>query len=589
MTDVAFAQPRPAWYRPGLADVVFLLVALAVLGSARGNLLDDPGVGWHLRDVDAIWDHGWWLTEDPFTDPRTRGDATAPWYTNQWLGDVCLYVGWKWGGLEGIAVVCALILGWLGRSLYLCLVEDGLAWPIAVAWTFLGMMGSTISWLSRPNLFTLLFLFFTARACVRLHEGKLSLRHLPGLIIMFAFWANIHGGFIAGLITLVATCGIQLLLFLWAEGQALARALLAKSQTLEQPAPNSLDAQAAKVDSGEQNSSPSVKVMATLPTAHPPQGFDEDVPRDTEQVNDELDKPARQFLFRRFGLALGICLGAGLATLLNPYGINLYRWVFLLLGDPFFMNHHVEWLSPNFHDAGSFRYEFWLLLFPLILGLSSRRPSLVELALSVLWLHFALNGIRYWALWVLVLTPVLARCSVEIAGLGTLAGQLGLSAAPGTLFHGRAGQAGFLGTVLIALALLAWSHFAQGSFAYHNQDDIPSQSLDRFVQIAADWVERHPGQKPIIFHNYNWGGYLVWKGWPGIYNWMDDRNETQGEARIQRYYRIIRGEQGWQEDLGRADLICIIPDEALADRLARDDKIWTEIHRDKHVVVFERR
>ena len=65
-------------------------------------------------------------------------------------------------------------------------------------------------------------------------------------------------------------------------------------------------------------------------------------------------------------------IGAALCTLINPYGWKLYPWIFQLLGNPFFMNFHFEWQSPDFHEPGAFRFEFLLLLFPALLSLEFR-------------------------------------------------------------------------------------------------------------------------------------------------------------------------------------------------------------------------
>src|SRR5205807_8018228 len=109
--------------------------------------------------------------------------------------------------------------------------------------------------------------------------------------------------------------------------------------------------------------------------------------------------------------------GVFLATLVNPCGVGLYRWVCQLLGDPYFMDLHQEWRSPDFHGKGAMRFELLMLLLPLLLAVTRRRPNLVELGLSVLWLHFALTGFRYVPLWVLVATPLLARSSLRVPWL----------------------------------------------------------------------------------------------------------------------------------------------------------------------------
>lgn len=507
--------PR-VWYRPGIADVLFLLVALAVLRGAQHSLLDDPGLGWHLRNIDAMRQQGGWLREDPFGVPRTRDDPVRPWYSNQWLGELPSYLGWKWAGLEGIAVVNALVLALLARSLYRALLDDGLAWPVALVWTALAMMGTSCSWNARPNVFSILFLFFTARACILLHEDRLTRRAAVGLVFLFAAWANTHGGFVAGLVTLGATCGIEC-------GTWLVFGI----------------------------------------------------------------RGARRLFLR----SVGLLFASFLATLVNPYSLDLYRWVFQLLGDPFFMGLHQEWRSPDFHDGGAMRYELLLLLFPVILGLSRKRPSLVEVGLGVLWLHMALTGFRYVALWVVVAVPTMARLSIHIGYLEDLAARLKLTAQPGSLFHTTCGPSPWLASLLVAVALLGWSRHAKGTFAIHDQKIIASNSLGRFLEMTDRWAEEQ-GRRPRIFHDYKWGGYLTWHGWPATLTWIDDRNEVQGKERIERYLAIIAAEPGWEKHLVNIDWVCIDPKTPLAVTLRAAslsaDPRWKIHHEDAYAIIFER-
>ena len=53
------------------------------------------------------------------------------------------------------------------------------------------------------------------------------------------------------------------------------------------------------------------------------------------------------------------------------------------------MTLHEEWKPTPFNGGAAYAYELCVLLLPVVLGLSKRRPSLVELGLAVLWLHFA--------------------------------------------------------------------------------------------------------------------------------------------------------------------------------------------------------
>jgi hypothetical protein len=494
---------------------VFLVVALVVLRGAGQGMLDDPGLGWHLRNIDAMLARGGWLTEDPFTQPGQGG--ARPWYTNQWLGELPLWLGWRWAGLEGIAVVTALVVALVARVLYRMLLRDGLPWAVALVWTALAAVSTSCSWSARPNVFSILFVLITARVCERYHAGRLARRATLWLVPLFAVWANVHGGFLAGLVVLGAT------LLLECGAAALA-----------------------------------------------------------------TDAEARTAARRRAGHLALLVAGAFLATLANPYGLSLYRWVFQLLGEPYFMDLHQEWRSPDFHGKGAMRFELLMLLFPLVLALSARRPNAVELGLALLWLHLALTGFRYVALWVVIAAPLLARCSVAIPWLRAQAERLKLSA-EGGLFTKRLAPAGWLWSVLFALGLLAAARGLEGRLARHKPEIIAAPALDRFLEIHAEWRREH-GRRPVVFHSYDWGGYLTWHGWPGVLNAIDDRNEVQGKEHIQDYFAVLKTDPGWEEKLDRAgvELVCVESGAPLTHRLA-EKRGWRELYRDRYAVIFSRR
>jgi hypothetical protein len=512
-------QTAPAgagrWFHVGGADVVFLFLAVAIGQTARQGMLDDPGLGWHLRNIDAMLTEGGWLHTDLFTEPFAEGPR--PWYSNQWLGELPLWLGERWAGLEGVAAVTALILAFTLRCLYCMLLRDGLPWPAALVWTALAAMGTSCSWTARPNVFTLLFVLLTARVLVLFHEGRCSGRFTLWLWPLFTLWANMHGGFVAGFTLLALALGVEVMLACAApEGQG--------------------------------------GVQARARALH----------------------------------LLVLSAGALLATLVNPYGPGLYRWVFQLLGEPFFMDLHQEWKSPDFHGKGALRFELLMVLLPGILAVSKRRPSLVELAFVLAWLHLALTGFRYVPIWVLLVVPVLARCSTAIPWLRQAVRRLRTAGNSLDLFTSSAKAAPWLGSAAAALTLLAVARGMEGHFVRHQPAILPVQALNRFLALQAEWAHQH-GRPARVFHSYDWGGYLTWHGWPAVHNWIDDRNEVQGKQHIEDYFSILETEPGWQDRLARdrIDLICIQANAPLTFRLA-ESRDWRTAYRDDFAVIFER-
>ena len=497
---------KMTWFRLGTPDVVFMVLALGILASARHSMLDDPGLGWHLRNVDAMFEQSGWLTTDPFTRPRDS--QPRPWLTNQWFGDLLLRGGEWWGGLEGIAVVTTLVLAATLCCLYCLLARDGLPWPLAALWTYLAALGTSTSWVSRPNIASILFVLLTAHWCEAFHRGTVSWRRLLWLLPLFTVWANTHGGFVAGLVILATVVAIEVSLALFS-----------------------------------------------------------------------LERADRQAAQRRAMVLATVTAGVFLATLVNPYGVRLYAWVFQLLGDRYFMSLHTEWQSPDFHALGAFRYELLILLLPLLLGVSGRKPTLVALGLTVVWLHFGLAGRRYMPLWVVVAVPMLARTSTEVPWLKAVLDRMKLSADARAFWGARPQSAPSLYSAIAALALLGWARGSDGVFHHHPQY-IPAAALDRLLEVC---------HGRIVFHDYNWGGYLTWHGWPGFLNWIDDRNEVQGQEHVKDYFALIHTEPGWQQRLREADiqLVAIHPQTPLAYRLS-ESNAWKSLHRDEYAVIFER-
>lgn len=181
------------WFRLGGGDLVMLLIVLGVGQTASRQLLGDPGIGWHVRTAEVIAESGW-----PTGDPYSLDAQGNYWLANQWLGEFVLWAGWNAAGLNGIVAVVLFVLALAYRVLYGFLRADGIPWPVAVGWTLMAALGNYYIWTARPNLFTFLAVTLLARVFVLYHEGRLSSARLLWVPVLFAVWANAHGGFIAG-------------------------------------------------------------------------------------------------------------------------------------------------------------------------------------------------------------------------------------------------------------------------------------------------------------------------------------------------------------------------------------------------------
>jgi len=189
---------------PSIGDFAFLLPILFLFGRMNGarTLLGDGDTGWHIRTGEWILAHGRVPHRDIFS--FTRPDQT--WYAWEWLSDVLM--GWlhRVGGMQGVLLGAIVLLCVTFALLYrLVLLKSGSA-LFAFVLTAIAAGGSSIHWLARPHLFTMLLLivFYSI-----LEDGRMRLLFI--LPVVAVLWTNLHGGFLVGILLVGAYAGGELI------------------------------------------------------------------------------------------------------------------------------------------------------------------------------------------------------------------------------------------------------------------------------------------------------------------------------------------------------------------------------------------
>jgi len=195
---------------PSLTDVAFLLPIVFLFGRMQGtaDLLADGDTGWHLRTGEWILANGRIPDRDLFSFTRPDGQ----WFAWEWLWDVIF--GWLHlhGGMAPVVLANTAILCATFALLYR-LVRRRAGALTGIAVTACAVAASSIHWLARPHLFTLLFVVIWCGILESDRPRRLLV--LPPLMLL---WANLHGGFIAGLALLAFNSLGELALTLTAAG-----------------------------------------------------------------------------------------------------------------------------------------------------------------------------------------------------------------------------------------------------------------------------------------------------------------------------------------------------------------------------------
>ena len=85
---------------------------------------------------------------------------------------------------------------------------------VALVVTMVAAAASSVHWLARPHLFTLLFVVLFYGALERVRDGRTHVAGVPYLALLPAatiLWTNLHGGFFVGILMIAAYGGGELL------------------------------------------------------------------------------------------------------------------------------------------------------------------------------------------------------------------------------------------------------------------------------------------------------------------------------------------------------------------------------------------
>ena len=192
---------------PSLADIAFLMPVVYLFGRMEGlrRLLYDGDTGWHIRTGEWILAHH----AVPYRDLFSYSKPNGVWYAWEWLSDI-IFAGLNAaGGLAAVSLFAVVLIAVAFVMLFRLARRKSNA-VVAIAVTVLAMVGSSIHWLARPHLFTLLFVVIFLDILDRVHEGQTRVAGVPWLVVLpvlTVVWTNLHGGFLAG-VSIVAAFGV---------------------------------------------------------------------------------------------------------------------------------------------------------------------------------------------------------------------------------------------------------------------------------------------------------------------------------------------------------------------------------------------
>ncbi len=183
-------------FAPSIADILFLVVAPLTAITRTVKLTHSDGdLAAHIRMGQVILDTG--------TIPgRSLASFTAsndPLVAHAWLSEVILATLFSVGGLALVSVVTGIIVAFTHAGVALFLRSRGVDARWALAAAFISLAVTSTHWLARPHMFSILGVAITIWV---LESGSThKWRYIAPLFIV---WANLHGGWLFGLVIITA-------------------------------------------------------------------------------------------------------------------------------------------------------------------------------------------------------------------------------------------------------------------------------------------------------------------------------------------------------------------------------------------------
>ncbi len=481
---------------PRLWDFVFILFVIGALFSGARMLNADSDVGRHL----ALGNYILANHQIPTLDILSYTKAGEPRPPYEWLAEVAFALAFRLLNLDGVVLLTALLIAAAFTLVYVDAAHRSKAPIIALFISVWAAAASSLHWVSRPHLFSFVFLALWLGMLERVRMGeKQPMWQFPALMMV---WANTHGGFLFGFLTYAAYLGGWLLELLrhsaeWHTGR---RLLLIGGTSLV-----------------------------------------------TSMLTPDLWGNWVATLNNRSSFVLGHTVET---MPLNLSGINSWPFLGLLVLTIALMILRWKALAPA-HAI-------------LLAGLAfsgfamARNVPLFAIAAAPLctcWLAQSLGGVRSW-------TRVEEAFSAIDRGLR------------GFLWSGLA--------VVVACAVF-WSHLrsTQTTVFQWNPGVLPLG--------AVAWLEEHP-QPGHVFNDINWGGYLLFRMWPGQRVFIDSQTDFYGEPFVREYAALLEAPSGWDVMLQKYNVnTLLLPPSTPLALAAQQSTGWRVVYQDATAIIVGRR
>lgn len=248
------------------------------------------------------------------------------------------------------------------------------------------------------------------------------------------------------------------------------------------------------------------------------------------------------------------------ATLLNPFGVDVYREMLTLVSSSFFMTLNSEWKRTDFSEFNFLPHLCLLVFAGASVWYQRRSLGFLRLVLVLLFALLSLAQRRYVPFFSLValhvFLPVVAQSSWRLLPR--------VSAADKSASR-------FACTLLLLLGLAAFA-VSTGTVPGKQRELFP----EKHPVALVEHLRKHPAQAR-VFHSPDWGGFFIWHFGNRLSLFIDDRNQLHGEQPYRDYFCIMKACQRWEELVRQYGFdVLVVADKTPIVEVLRGSAQWQE-------------
>ena len=280
----------------------------------------------------------------------------------------------------------------------------------------------------------------------------------------------------------------------------------------------------------------------------------------------------------KFQYLYSILTALFVSLILNPLGLETFKFPSKTLSIEALQDFIVEWQSPNFHEIGFWPFLFFVVLVIFAIAKSSKKLSFTE---SILLLGFgllSLTAARNIYLFVLVAAPIVTHLLAPLFDEKTRSIK-----DFGKDDHSTSKLYNILRIVILVLALIA--AVVQISPTLNEQNNL--DFISEHYPVGASNQLGVFSSLYRILNSYNQGGYLIWSN-PAQSVFIDGRTDFYGDEFISDWIQMVNLQDGWEETFEKwnFNIVMLEPYQPLIKILPYEG--WKILFEDEQAVILIR-